>query len=121
MVKSSLKLKIVQGAIIGIVYSCLLAIAYPLFGIKQPFVMHIFHAVFFGGIMGVFFPWLTDRHLQKLLDKNIIEISEDDEQLQMESGATLKFKNYREGGKLILTDKRLAFKPNELNIKSMFV
>lgn len=120
MVKQSLKLKIIQGIIMGVSYALIMNLFNFFWGEKFSLSETVFMAVFFGGIMGFLLPYITERQLKKFLDKNIIEISKN-EQIKMENGATLKSKLYSDGGKLILTDKRLAFKPNELNIKSMFV
>lgn len=120
MVKSSLKLKILQGIIMGISYALIMNIFNFIWGEKFSLVQTIFMAVFFGGIMGFLLPFITERQVKKMLDKVVIDISED-EQLKMEGGATLKSKLYSDGGKLILTNKRLAFKPHKMNIKKTFV
>lgn len=110
MEQQSLKQKIIQGIIMGISYVLIMNLFNFFWGEKFSVSQTIFMAVFFGGIMGFLLPFITERYTKKMLDKVVIDVSED-EQLILESGATLKSKLYTDGGKLILTNKRLAFKP----------
>ena len=100
----------------GVTYAFIMFLFDLGMGEKISFLKYVIHVVFFGGIMGLILPYITERQIKKTLDKTIIEVSED-EQVQMENGATLKTKRISDGGKLILTDKRLAFSSR----KSMLV
>lgn len=112
MIKLSLKQKIIQGAFMGVTYAFIMFLFDLGMGEKFSLLRYVIHVIFFGGIMGILLPYVTDRQIKKTLDKITIEVSED-EQVQLEDGATLKTKRISDGGKLILTDKRLAFSPRK--------
>lgn len=80
----------------------------------------IFNATFFGFFMGILFPVITKIATDKVLKKTNIELN-NDEQFIFEGASTLKGRSLSAGGKLILTNKRLAFKPHKLNSKKTFI
>jgi|GEM_PF-3819829 len=120
MVKLSLKLMIVQTIILGFTYASIMALFGFIWGEKFNIWQFIFNATFFGLFMGILFPVLTKIATDRVLKKTIIELN-NDEQLIFEGASTLKSKSLSAGGKLILTTKRLAFKPHKLNSKKTFV
>ncbi len=119
MVKLSLKVMIVQTIIMGFTYASIMALFGFIWGEKFNTLQFIFNATFFGIFMGILFPVITKIATDRVLKKTIIELKED-EQLVHEGASTLK-SNFSAGGKLVLTTKRLAFKPHRLNSKKTFV
>lgn len=119
MVKLSLKLMIVQTIISGFIFASIMALFGFIWGEKFNTWQFIFNATFFGIFMGILFPVITKIVTDRVLKKTIIELKED-EQLVFEGASTLK-SNFSAGGKLVLTTKRLAFKPHKLNSKKTFV
>jgi hypothetical protein len=120
MAKLNLKLMIVQTIIMGFTYAGLMALFGFIWGEKFNTWQFIFNATFFGIFMGILFPLITKIATNRALKKTIIELNED-EQFIFEGASTLKCKLFSAGGKLILTTKRLAFKPHKLNSKKTFV
>ena len=120
MVKLSLKLMIVQTIIMGFTYAGLMALFGFIWGEKFNTWQFIFNATFFGIFMGILFPLITKIATNRALKKTIIELNED-EQFIFEGASTLKCKLFSAGGKLILTTKRLAFKPHKQNSIKTFV
>ncbi len=119
MVKLNLKLMIVQTIIMGFTYASIMALFGLIWGEKFNTWQFIFNATFFGIFMGILFPVITKIATDRVLKKTIIELKED-EQLVHEGASTLK-SNFSAGGKLVLTTKRLVFKPHNLNSKKTFV
>jgi GRAM domain len=120
MVKLNLKLMIIQTVLQGLFFAVFMAVFGYFMGEKFNIKLFVFHATFFGLFMGILFPIIVEILTKRILEKNIISI-EKDENLVYESGSTLKCKSFSAGGKLILTNKRIAFKPNKLNSKKVFV
>jgi hypothetical protein len=110
----------VQTIIMGFTYAGLMALFGFIWGEKFNTWQFIFNATFFGIFMGILFPLITKIATNRALKKTIIELNED-EQFIFEGASTLKCKLFSAGGKLILTTKRLAFKPHKLNSKKTFV
>jgi hypothetical protein len=120
MVKLSLKLMIVQTIILGFIYAGIMALFGFIWGEEFNISQFIFHATFFGIFMGILFPVITKIATDRVLKKTIVEL-DNDEQLILEGATTLRSKSLSAGGKLVLTTKRLAFKPHKLNSKMTFV
>lgn len=120
MGKMSLKLKIVQAVILGLTFGGILFLFGFILDEKFNIGQFIFQATFFGVFMGILFPVITQIQTKKILKKTIINLNED-EQLVYEGASTLKSKFFSSGGKLVLTNKRLAFKTHKLNFKNTFV
>jgi hypothetical protein len=119
MVKLSLKLMIVQTIISGFIFASIMALFGFIWGEKFNTWQFIFNGTFFGIFMGILLPVITKITTDRVLKKTIIELNKDEE-LVYEGASTLK-SNFSAGGKLVLTTKRLAFKPHKLNSKKMFV
>lgn len=120
MAKLNLKIMIVQSIIMGFTFASVMTLFGFIWGEKFNTWQFIFNATFFGIFMGILFPVLTKIATDRVLKKTIIELN-NDEQLIFEGTSTLKSKTLSAGGKLILTTKRLAFKPHKLNSKKTFV
>lgn len=120
MVKLNLKLMIVQTILMGLTFASLMTVFGFILGEKFNIWQFVFQASFFGLFMGILFPVVTKIMTDKVLKKTIIEL-DNDEELILEGASTLKSKSFSAGGKLVLTTKRLAFKPYKLNFKNTFV
>lgn len=120
MVKLNLKLMIVQTIIMGFTFAGVMALIGFIWGEKFNSWQFIFNATFFGIFMGFLFPVITKITTDRVLKKTNIELKED-EDLVYEGASTLKSKSLSAGGKLVLTTKRLAFKPHQLNSNKTFV
>ncbi len=120
MSKLNFKLIIIQTVLMGLTFASIMTVFGFVLGEKFTIRQFVFQATFFGIFMGVFFPIITLILTNRILKKTIIKLDED-EQLVYEGGATLKSKSFSAGGKLLLTTKRLAFKPHKLNFKNTFV
>ena len=120
MVKLNLKLMIVQTIILGFTFAGVMALFGSIWGEKFNSWQFIFNATFFGIFMGILFPVITKITTDRVLKKTSIELKEDEE-LVYEGASTLKSKSLSAGGKLLLTTKRLAFKPHQLNSNKTFV
>jgi hypothetical protein len=120
MVKLNLKLMLIQAVLQGLFFAIFMAVFGYFMGEKFNIKLFVFHATFFGLFMGVVFPIIIEIFTKRILKRNVINL-EKDEFLVYESGSTLKCKSFSAGGKLILTNKRIAFKPHKLNSKKVFV
>lgn len=120
MVKLNVKLMIVQTIFMGLTFASLTTVFGFILDEKINIWQFVFKAIFFGVFMGILFPVITLILTNRILKKTIINPDED-EQLVYEGGSTLKSNSFSAGGKLVLTTKRLAFKPHKLNSKKTFV
>ncbi len=120
MGKSSLKSKFIQAFIMGLLFAVMMAVFGVVMGEKFQLWQFVFHFTFFGTIMGFLLPVITERATKKMMQKTIIALNEH-EQLLFEGASTAKNTSFSTGGKLILTNKRLAFKPNKLNLKNTVI
>lgn len=120
MVKLNFKLMIVQTILMGLTFASIMALLGFFLGEEFNSGLFVFHATFFGIFMGILFPLITKIATDRVLKKTIIELN-NDEQFILEGASTLKSKSLSAGGKLVLTTKRLAFKPHKLNSKKTFV
>lgn len=120
MVKLNLKLIVIQTVLQGLFFALFMTVFGYLMGEKFNVKLFVFHATFFGLFMGVVFPIIVEILTKRILKKNVINIEKDEIPIY-ESGSTLKSKSFSAGGKLIVTNKRIAFKPNKLNSKKVFV
>ena len=120
MAKLNLKLMIVQSIIMGFTFAGAMALFGFIWDENFNTWQFIFNATFFGLFTGILFPIIIEFQTKKILKKTIIDLKED-EQLVYQGASTLKIKSFSAGGKLVLTSKRLAFKPYKLNSKKTFV
>lgn len=120
MGKMSLKLKIVQAIALGLSFSIMMALFGMISGEKFNLWKSLFLATFFGLVMGIFLPIITKWQLKKLFQKTIIYLNINEKMLY-QGASNIKFKSLSTGGKLILTNQRLAFKPYKMNFKNTFV
>jgi len=112
VVKTSFKIKVVQAMIMGLMYALIFFALDKFWGEEFRLWKFVFHAVFFGGLVGFLVPLIKESLIKKALNKISIDLSENEE-LELETAANLNSKLYADGGKLILTDKRLAFKAHD--------
>lgn len=111
---------IVQSIIMGFTFAGVMALFGFIWGEKFNTWQFILNATFFGIFMGILFPVIIKITTDRVLKKTNIELKED-EDLIYEGASTLKSNSLSAGGKLVLTSKRLAFKPHKLNSKKTFV
>lgn len=120
MGKSSLKSKFIQSVMMGLSFAATMSVFGVVTGEKIQLWQFVFHFTFFGAIMGFLLPVITERATKKMMQQTTIALNEH-EQLLFEGASTAKSSSFSTGGKLILTNKRLAFRPHKLNLKNTFI
>ena len=121
MIKLNWKFRIVSAILTGLLFVGILCLMdYLLDGEFQSLNSYLFQGTFFGIFMGIGFPYVTQKfgtRFTSKLGKNIKPELSQDEIIEIEGPANLFLGIEGVGGKLFLTNKKVAFKSHKINIQ----
>ena len=121
MIKLNWKFKVVLAILTGLLFAGSLCLKdYWMYGDFQSMNSYLFQGIFFGVVMGIGSTYATQKFGKRFaskLGKNITPELTQDEQIEIEGPASLFRGMEAVGGKLFLTNKKVAFKSHKINIQ----